>query len=48
MEWIEDESNMAASEEEKKHILELYRRATSEYLCKLFSYGYLEVPAFSW
>ncbi|KAF9961119.1 hypothetical protein BGZ72_004883 [Mortierella alpina] len=32
MEWIEDESNMAASEEEKKHILELYRRATSEYL----------------
>ncbi|CAO3571089.1 unnamed protein product [Mortierella alpina] len=32
MEWIEDESNMAASDEEKKHILELYRRATSEYL----------------
>ncbi|KAF9946278.1 Splicing factor [Mortierella alpina] len=32
MEWIEDESNMAASEEEKKHILELYHRATSEYL----------------
>ncbi|KAF9290597.1 Squamous cell carcinoma antigen recognized by T-cells 3 [Mortierella alpina] len=32
LEWIEDESNMAASEEEKKHILELYRRATSEYL----------------
>ncbi|KAG0211431.1 Splicing factor [Mortierella sp. GBA30] len=32
MEWIEDESNMATSEDEKKHVLELYRRAASEYL----------------
>ncbi|KAG0266470.1 Splicing factor [Mortierella polycephala] len=32
MDWIGDESNMAASEEEKKHVLELYERATSDYL----------------
>ncbi|KAI8351367.1 hypothetical protein B0O80DRAFT_116659 [Mortierella sp. GBAus27b] len=31
-EWIEDESNMAASEDEKKHVLSLYERATSDYL----------------
>ncbi|KAI1312652.1 Squamous cell carcinoma antigen recognized by T-cells 3 [Mortierella claussenii] len=30
--WIQDESNMAASEEEKKHVLKLYERATSDYL----------------
>ncbi|KAF9918833.1 hypothetical protein BX616_005211 [Lobosporangium transversale] len=31
--WIEDESNMAASRDEKEHVLELYDRATADYLC---------------
>ncbi|KAF9100385.1 RNA-binding protein 4F [Mortierella sp. GBA35] len=30
--WIEDEANMATSEDEKRHVLSLYERATSEYL----------------
>lgn len=34
IEWIEDESNMATSEDEKKHVLDLYERATSDYLCR--------------
>ncbi|KAF9362178.1 Splicing factor, partial [Mortierella sp. NVP85] len=32
IEWIEDESNMGTSEDEKKHVLDLYERATSDYL----------------
>ncbi|KAG0206204.1 RNA-binding protein 4F [Mortierella sp. NVP41] len=30
--WIEDEANMATSEDEKRHVLSLYERAISEYL----------------
>ncbi|KAI8603478.1 hypothetical protein EDD21DRAFT_30438 [Dissophora ornata] len=32
LEWIGDETNLATSEDEKKHVLELYGRATSDYL----------------
>ncbi|KAG0307311.1 Splicing factor [Dissophora globulifera] len=32
MEWIGDEANLATSIEEKRHLLELYERATSDYL----------------
>ncbi|KAG0278386.1 RNA-binding protein 4F [Linnemannia exigua] len=32
MEWINDETNMATSEDEKRHVLSLYERATTEYL----------------
>ncbi|KAF9349034.1 Splicing factor [Mortierella sp. AD094] len=43
MEWIEDESNMATSEDEKKHVLELYERATSDYLCKRKEYTTIKI-----
>ncbi|KAF9191909.1 Splicing factor [Haplosporangium sp. Z 11] len=42
MDWIEDESNMAVSEEEKKHVLELYERATSDYLSIRIWKSYVE------
>ncbi|KAG0298187.1 RNA-binding protein 4F [Linnemannia gamsii] len=32
MDWINDEVNMATSEDEKRHVLSLYERATTEYL----------------
>ncbi|KAF9999020.1 RNA-binding protein 4F [Modicella reniformis] len=32
IEWIADESNMAITGDEKKHVLSLYERATSDYL----------------
>ncbi|KAK5823056.1 hypothetical protein F5H01DRAFT_333468 [Linnemannia elongata] len=32
MDWINDEVNMATSEDEKRHALSLYERATTEYL----------------
>ncbi|KAF9133230.1 Splicing factor [Mortierella sp. 14UC] len=32
MDWINDEANMATSEDEKRHVLSLYERATTEYL----------------
>ncbi|KAF9367848.1 hypothetical protein CPB97_005256, partial [Podila verticillata] len=32
LQWINDESNMAASEDEKEHVLNLYERATTDYL----------------
>jgi hypothetical protein len=34
MDWINDQVNMATSEDEKRHVLSLYERATTEYLCK--------------
>ncbi|KAF9203644.1 Squamous cell carcinoma antigen recognized by T-cells 3 [Haplosporangium sp. Z 27] len=42
MDWIEDESNMATSEDEKKHVLELYERATSDYLSIKIWKSYLD------
>ncbi|KAF8934884.1 Splicing factor [Haplosporangium gracile] len=32
LDWINDEVNMATSEDEKRHVLSLYERATTEYL----------------
>ncbi|KAG0027208.1 RNA-binding protein 4F [Podila clonocystis] len=32
LQWINDESNMAASEDEKENVLNLYERATTDYL----------------
>ncbi|KAG0310995.1 RNA-binding protein 4F [Linnemannia gamsii] len=32
MDWINDQVNMATSEDEKRHVLSLYERATTEYL----------------
>ncbi|KAF9901075.1 RNA-binding protein 4F [Linnemannia zychae] len=32
MDWINDEANMATSEDEKRYVLSLYERATTEYL----------------
>ncbi|KAF9115231.1 RNA-binding protein 4F [Mortierella sp. AM989] len=42
MNWIDDESNMATSEDEKKHVLELYERATSDYLSIKIWKSYLD------
>ncbi|KAF9434441.1 Splicing factor [Entomortierella beljakovae] len=42
MNWIEDESNMATSEEEKKEVLALYERATSDYLSIRIWKSYLD------
>ncbi|KAG0010861.1 Squamous cell carcinoma antigen recognized by T-cells 3 [Entomortierella chlamydospora] len=42
MEWIKDESNMATSKDEKIHVLELYERATSDYLSITIWESYLE------
>ncbi|KAF9585451.1 Splicing factor [Lunasporangiospora selenospora] len=34
MDWIKDEQSVATSGEETKHVLDLYKRAVSDYLCK--------------
>ena len=33
LDWIKDESSIAVSEDDKKRILELYEKATVDYLC---------------
>lgn len=39
MEWIQDESRLASTVEEKQRIMDLHSRAVKDYLCK-----YISVP----
>lgn len=34
-EWIEDESRIASTKEEKQKVIQLYSKAVQDYLCKL-------------
>lgn len=36
LDWIKDESSIAITDEEKKRVLELYEKATVDYLCMFF------------
>ncbi|KAG0365729.1 Splicing factor [Gamsiella multidivaricata] len=42
VDWIGDEQNMATQEEEKQHVLDLYEKATAEYLSVRIWKSYLE------
>ncbi|KAG0071367.1 Squamous cell carcinoma antigen recognized by T-cells 3, partial [Podila epicladia] len=42
LQWINDESNMAASEDEKENVLNLYERATTDYLSVAIWKSYTE------
>jgi hypothetical protein len=33
LDWIKDESSIAVSQDDKKRVLELYEKATGDYLC---------------
>lgn len=35
-EWIEDESRIASTKEEKQRVIQLYSKAVQDYLCRLF------------
>ncbi len=36
-EWIEDESRIASTKEEKQRVIQLYSKAVEDYLCKLLN-----------